>query len=281
MAKLRDFLLYSNAHIVSVVLSLFLSTSTLLQVTFSFPLFTLSAAGAFIVYQLDRVWLRGPEDYVNQPTRVQWYNTHQTYVILSTIVAFVVAGCSLRWVDAEVIVAGLTIGVAGVIYITPYGGQFYRFKSNWILKPLFITVCWTLGTVLLPALQSQEPLGSAIVWAILYRAPLIFTNVVLADLADQKGDARFNVSTLANILSAEKSKQLAIASCLASVGLGVWGAYQGYLYMPYFMDIWASIFMLGIAVFAMFDSTPYSHTIYGYAVDWVLLWPICGWMLIR
>lgn len=152
-----------------------------------------SAAGAFLVYVLDRQWGRD-EDRVNHPDRERWWLARGR---VRWIVVGVLAGVAV-WAGLQlpvrVLVVGLGLGAIGLAYVGPWG--------QWSLKRLsgrarFVVVAlvWGVAVVVLPGLASaaQSGPGSGAAWSSLvllaaYRTAWLIPNTLAAEYHGREGD---------------------------------------------------------------------------------------------
>ena len=272
--RLRSFLLYSNSHIPLIAFALVSSTWVVFNLEVSWPLAVVASCGAFVVYQLDRVWFTSPEDLINQPGRVKWYRDHSSYQYVSIGFCGIIGFAALFFLKPVTLWMGLLLGSIGMIYLMPYGSQFARLKGHWLAKPLFISICWSFGGVLLPLIESGERVNGMVWSFLLYRSLLISANVLLADLPDKTGDASSNLDTLAVLLS--KQSLIHIILCLSMLALIVGGT-QGLVFdwpALLYIDLVGTAFMIIMASKAYRNETADSHFLYGYVNDLIIGWPL-------
>lgn len=272
--RLRSFLLYSNSHIPLIAFALVSSTWVVFNLEPSWALAIVASSGAFIVYQLDRVWFTSPEDQINQPERVKWYRDHAAYQQASIGFCAIIGFIALFFLRPATLWMGVLLGGAGMIYLMPYGSQLVRLKGHWLAKPLFITICWSFGGVLLPLIESGERVDGMVWGFLLYRSLLISSNVLLADLPDKMGDANSNLDTLAVLLS--KRSLMQIIFCLSTLAL-ILGGSQGFLLdwpALLYIDLAGAVFMIMMANQAYRNEATDSHFLYGYINDLIIGWPL-------
>ena len=272
--RLRSFLLYSNSHISLIAFALVSSTWVVFKLEASWALAVVASSGAFIVYQLDRFWLSGPEDLINQPERVKWYQDHSIYQYTSIGFCAILGFIALFFLEPVTLWMGLLLGGVGLIYLVPYGSQLVRLKGHWLAKPLFIALCWSVGGVLLPLLESGQRVDGMVGVFLLYRCLLISANVLLADLPDKSGDAGSDLGTLAVLLT--KRTLIQIILCLSVLALIVgatYGLQSGWPILLY-IDLGGAVLMMMIAIRAYRNEDPDSHFLYGYVNDLIIGWPL-------
>ena len=274
--SLLRFLLYSNTHIPLIALGLIGSTSVVLGLEFSWALAVLSASGAFVIYQIDRVWLPSPEDIVNQPKRVEWYRAHRIYTYVSFALALLLGAIAVFFLDTHTIWLGLCLGAVGFIYLIPLGSDHSRLKGHVWAKPLFITLCWASGGVVLPVVESGSTMGGQVWVFFLYRGLLIAANVLLSDLPDRKGDGESMLVTFAIVLP--KRDLARVVVCLSLAALVVGGIHSIVFSWPgvLFIDLTGAVLMMLLAYKAYQGDVPNSHITLSYINDLVIGWPLVG-----
>ena len=150
---MRNFLLYSNLHIPIIAASLLASTTVLLGISWSTPLIILASAGAFLIYQIDRIWLKSPEDVINQPARVRWHRENRSANLLLFILAIASILIAVWWISRVTLIVCFALGVLGIVYLLPFGQASFRLKGVWFGKPVVIALCWSFGSVFLPIME--------------------------------------------------------------------------------------------------------------------------------
>lgn len=155
-----------------------------------------SAAGAFLVYVLDRGWARA-EDRVNHPEREGWWVARGR---VRWLVVGVPAGMAL-WAGLQmpprVLVTGLALGTIGLAYAGPWG----RWSLKWVsgrARFAVVAAVWGTAVVLLPAVAAGfifGPTGSAgeMPWMCAgliaaYRTTWLIPNTLAAEFHGREGD---------------------------------------------------------------------------------------------
>ncbi len=124
----------------------------------SYPLMAAGAAGAFVLYQLDRAWQPSPEDVHNQPGRLVWVRSHRLWRFFSTLLA--PGGIVVAHLQQATVTAGKVLGLAGAVYLLPILPGRERPKGHWLVKLLAIGGAWSIGVLVLPALEAGLPLDA-------------------------------------------------------------------------------------------------------------------------
>ena len=270
---MRQFLLYSNIHIPILAASLLVSTTVILQIPRSWPLVLIASAGAFLIYQIDRIWLYSPEDAINQPDRVRWYKKNQA---INRVLSAVAAGASLIalfWISKHTLLICLGVGLAGLVYLIPMGPTSFRIKGVWFGKPLIITLCWGFGAVILPVLDAGIPIDENVFTFFLYRILLVLSNVILADLPDREGDLASGLKTMAVLFSRKRLVKLALFFAAASASLGLMYGIILLREPILFVDLIGACLMMCVAIHAYSEQTTATQFTYGYVPDLIIAWP--------
>ena len=274
VSPLRNFLLYSNTHIPFIVLVLIGSSSVLLGIEFSIALATSSCCGAFLIYQIDRIWLASPEDLINQPDRVLWYKNHKKYVHLSSFFSVIMGGIALLFVKSTTLFYSLLLGFLGLLYLLPIGNSFTRLKGNLMVKPMWIACSWSYGVVVLPVIESGDNVDYGIGVFLAYRGLLIVANVLLADLPDTEGDEKAHLASLAVLWSKKRLGYTVTGISSASLLVGViYGVLDGWPFL-FFVDLGGALVMIILAQLVICKDVSASHFILGYLNDLIIAWPI-------
>lgn len=260
-------LLYGSLAIPVVAAGLLMGTYALLGVSPSTPLLVVACCSAFLVYQLERVLLGGPEDTYNHPERTAWLHRHAHFVAATTGLAVVGVLAALPLLRPATVLTGLLLAVPGVLYALPVGAERKRLKAVWRLKPVLIASVWAVGAALLPAVEAGVPIGGSVAALAVYRTGYILPNAVLADWPDRRGDARAGLRTPATEWSAER---LVRRTALAASLLLALGAVSAALPLSLLaVDVLGPVLLLLVAVRRM----PASRWFYGVTMDLLVAWP--------
>ena len=247
-----------------------------LAIPLSLPLLAVCSLGAFLVYQVDRSWFVSPEDMTNQPDRVQWFNEHRRYTSISCMMALLIAGYSAMYLETRTIAMCALLAGFGFVYLFPYNEGQFRLKGNGYIKLLFISTCWSVGGVLLPAIEASISIDMEVYSLLAYRGFLIAANVLLADLPDRTGDLKEELGTLAVALGSSAVTRFAAVASLLSLILGV---VHGIVFKwPYiiYLDLGGSLCMILLAYKAFYTKHAHTHFMYSYLADLIIAWPAVG-----
>lgn len=222
----RRFLAFDGVPIGGVAVGLMLGTYALLDLPPSGPLLLLAFCGTLLVYQLDRELGWSPEDRFNQPERQAWMRRHRTYV-WSTVAGGTVFGvAAVPFLRPVTVGVGIGIGGIGILHVIPLLPGRRRLKAIGLVKPLTIGAAWALGSVLLPVIEAKAPVTKGDMALVGYRFCFVVPTVLLADLADRKGDARAGLHTVATRWTASQLRKMAGGILIFAVGGGlvaIWG----------------------------------------------------------
>lgn len=191
---------HSGWHVALVAVALMVSSSRLLEIPVDEMLLVASAAGAFLVYVLDRGWGR-EEDAVNHPNREGWWMARGRMRWVGVVTLGLVALWAGLHVPGRVLTAGLGLGLVGVAYAGPWDRWVGRGKSgSWSLKWksgrarwVLIAVVWGGAVVLLPALAANGVAPGATGWIPVvllaaYRSAWLLPNTLAAEFHGRAGD---------------------------------------------------------------------------------------------
>ena len=270
---MRKFLLYSNIHIPVIAASLLASTTVIQGVSLSIPLMIVASSGAFLVYQIDRIWLSSPEDAINQPARRHWHKENRSTNHVLLVIAVASSLIAAWWISRATLMLCLVVGFIGIVYLIPLGQGSFRLKGVWFGKPLLITICWAYGGVFLPVLEGGGNIDREVWSFFFYRALLVLANVMLTDLPDREGDLASHLKTMAVVFPQKVLIWLAIFFAGAAVALGLYHG-RAFSWEPIlFVDLLGAFIMLILAIRAYGEYSTNSHFIYGYIVDLIVAWP--------
>lgn len=187
LASMPRVLRYSGVLAGLVAVALQTSTFVLLGMPPTLPLLVLAFFGVAGLYQIDRLGLFAPEDHINQPGRMAWARRHRRGLKVSAGIMLVGAMAMVPLLEAATVAVGLLLAVAGLAYVLPtlWGT---RLKGLGGLKPVIVATVWTLGVVLLPALEANLRLDATIAALGTYRLALLWAATLLADYPDREGD---------------------------------------------------------------------------------------------
>ena len=197
------------------------------------------SAGAFILYQIDRAVLISPEDGVNVPEREVWFRDHRVYVVISVSFSSTIACVAALGLPLSVVVLGAFVGLAGIMHALPEIGGRRRLKSFGILKSTSIAGAWIVGGVVIPIVyvSAGNTISSSVIWLLaFYRIPILFSNLLVADFLDRRGDNDFGLRSLGFQLPWQTIRILSILLLLVSAVVGLSGAQ--------FMDIFKTGYSL-------------------------------------
>ena len=265
----RAFLLYSSVPVGGIAGALLLGTYALLGLPPSGPLLLLASCGAFLVYQLDRSLLAGPEDVLNQPERVAWVRQHPAWLGTSAVLAATLALGALPFLRPATLLAGALLGLPGVLYAAPLlpGGR--RLKSVWLLKPVLIAGAWSVGATVLPALEAGMALTSGLGALALYRFLFILPNALLADWPDRAGDRLAGLRTAATELSTGALRRLAAVPLILALAGGLVALWLFEAPSLLYVDLAGPALMLGLVL----RLPAGSRWCYGFVLDAAVAWP--------
>jgi hypothetical protein len=252
--RVRDWLVFSDVHILVVAAGWMLGNSALLAYELPVSFLVLASVGAFLVYRVDRFLVESPEDAVNAPGRVDFSIQYRKGLVLLAAAMTLLAVLLALTMDVLWLELACLVGALGLIYplrILPGGA---RPKDVTWLKTTLIAACWVGGGVVLPfflfgnpeglsdASYSQGP-GSIIPLSI-YRVAYILPNLLTADWLDRKGDEASNVGNLVRGWSPRQLRRTLAGTALVGLIAAMYFALSGWSILLVAVDL---VGLMGLA----------------------------------
>ena len=268
--RITDFVIHGNLHIVLVALGLMMGTYLLADIPLNIHLLVAGSCGAFLVYQIDRLFVGGEEDELNHPLRTRWIDQHRS-LMLGTCLLFLILGLSAATnLSSKTLIAGIGLAVIGVVYLLPILPDEGRLKSIWFVKPMMIAGAWSIGSVVFPALDVNLQFDGEIWGLLIYRWLFILPNVFLSDWADQKGDALAGLTSLATLLGEGGVRLVAGMCAAASVVAGLVLGFVADWPLLYYVDLGGPLLMIIVCC------RPFSlsNRLFVFWLDMLVAWPL-------
>jgi putative flippase GtrA len=234
----------------------------------------LAAAGAFLIYLVDRAWVFSPEDVTNRPGRLQWHARHPGYRWGAAVVALGLAGAAWLYSPTEVRWMAVGLGSVALIHVTSIGGR--RGKARPVLKIAMIAMAWGLGSALLPLMTTWAHIGGelslfsrpmSLVAVAAARAMVVGANVLVSDVHDIDGDAAVGIRSTSAALGKDRARWAAVGILLAATAIaGSMILYTG-------SYLWA-IEGVGMVVFALVIHPGRAHLPSALSLDLLVGWPL-------
>ncbi len=269
-------LYHDPALLGGVAVALLLGTCGLFDLPINVPLLTVGFCGTTLVYAADRVWVESPEDRVNRPERLRWIRAHEGWLAIETGVLVAGAGAALPYLAWNTLLWAGALGSVAVLHALPRG--WVRGPSG-IYKPMAIAAVWAAGGALLPLIEAGHPLGIGALLFVGYRLCFILPNLLLADWADQVGDAAVGLAPWATGWTAHRMRGTATAFLLvAATGGAVW-ALVGTMPVLIAIDALGPLLMIG-GVWKLSPARPRDAFLADLAVAWPLIPALVAWMIV-
>ncbi len=161
----------------------------------------------FAVYNLNRKTDES-EDAINHTERYAFTKEYGSIIFYSAVCAYIIALClSALQGFGSLLVAVIPL-IAGIVYSVPLFPArlgFRRLKEVPFMKSLIVAFSWAVPPALLPICHAGLPMGAATGIVGVFFFFLVFTNTVIFDLRDVKGDAASGVRTIPTILGTRKT----------------------------------------------------------------------------
>ena len=167
---------------------------------------------SFFIYNAERLWSQSTEDLINHPERSLWINKHRLTLnglcLLAGLLTFLIA---LQMDPIQQMVIAIA-GLPSILYLLPkikLGSKTLRWRQIPAAKELSVAFSWSFAVSILPLASSPSWLHkSDSLYFLLCTFIAALCNVFICDLKDRKGDALYDVNSLAAL-----KPQLAYKSC--------------------------------------------------------------------
>lgn len=240
--QIGGWLFYSNLHIGVVAVGLMVATGHLLAVSYPAVLILVGISGSILVYHLDHFWLTSKEDIQNQALRYRWQQNHAGYMRGSSVVLILVCGGSIVFLDGDVLVVGMILGVAGSLYGVRMLPGKERPKDLGAIKPFFITGVWALGSVIPVVVAAGTVDVGEVAGLVIYRFGYILPNLLVVDWLDREGDRDAGIHTVVSTWSDQRLQRIVGLIVVSTV---IWGTV---LERAAITNEWIYLDMIGLLV---------------------------------
>ena len=200
--SLVKYLVYSSHLVAAVTAGCALAPLMYLGVSNFFEVLAFIYASTFLIYNIDRLLHKSPEDKINHPERVLWFQIHSRGLFIQMIPAVGISIYFLslcNWQSAVLLISFLFICMMYIYPIIPGRKGKFSLKSTSLGKPVIIAFIWSGITVLFPVILTNSGITSAIFFYYVTCFSLAFINAMYFDLKDLKGDQAEGLTTYAVI----------------------------------------------------------------------------------
>lgn len=258
----------------AISVALLLGTYGLSGLPVDLPLLVAGGCGTALVYLVDRVWVRPPEDRINHPKRVAWIRRHSFWVCGEMAVLVAAGGAAVLYLETGTwLLNGGLAGIAGLHVLSRLRESLTR---GGLWKPVAIAGTWAVGAALLPVVEAGASLGVVAVLLVLYRFLFVLPNLILADWSDRKGDRAVGLGSWTARWTGEQVRWGATILLLAAL-VGAGGAIiAGAPPLLLGIDAVGPVLMIGV-VWGSDFGTP-THAL---LADLVVGWPILTFLAAR
>jgi len=196
------FLFHTNLYAALIALACAaLSADTFsLQVGYKFYAFIFFAA--LFVYNFDRLKKKSVSDRMNSPERMSFVNRYKKSVLILTSFSFLGGVIFFLHLNVPAMLVAAFTGAVTISYFLLPGEK--NKKKSWIrgiLKPVFLSLAWSVTTVILPFVFAEQKIESRAVLFFLSFFILFLVIGLWFDFKDRKGDMLEGKNNLANLLS--------------------------------------------------------------------------------
>lgn len=144
-------------------------------------------------------------------SKYSWATEHLRAILSIAIISSIGIGAVAFFLPPEIINWLIVLGVCTAIYSLPLhtlGMKGMDVRKIPALKTLLITFTWTLATLFLPYLLTNNSFGDNITFSLVERSLFIFAITVPFDVKDIKEDQRSGWKTLPVLLGKKTSMQI-------------------------------------------------------------------------
>ncbi len=175
--------------------------------------------------------------------------TFKTHIQFYAVIGLLGSAICFLYIERSVQLALLIPSIVSLGYVIPFLGNKKRLRDLNHIKIFLVAIVWAWVSVLLPALQYQQPLNSMLLFMAIERAFFIFAITLPFDIRDLKIDQHSNVKTLPAQFGLAKTKYLAYATLLVCVGIAAL-LLQQHFYTPLvFIALITSYFFAGSLIY--------------------------------
>ena len=203
LRSIPDALAFSSLLAAAIGFALSTVASLALNATNGLHWALLTSAGAFVIYNLDR--LRDTSrDLSTSPNRTAFIERHRSPLTLAVAAASILFGGLLFAAPRDVVLLCVAVGVIGLFH--------RRIKHASAFKAVYVSLAWVAACVGIPALaRPGDPLAADSLWAAGILAAALLANLVASNVRD--GEAQFEPT--------RPDRALDFARVCALVGIGL------------------------------------------------------------
>lgn len=255
--KLVDLVLYGNFWIATCALAMSWQSQCIFNQPLRLDIFSgLVFFATLFLYAAHRIVGISKSHEYFQLERYSVITTFKSHIQFYAVLGFVGSVVCFLYVNQAVQLALLIPGIISLGYVLPLLGNKKRLRDLNHIKIFLVAIVWAWVSVLLPALQYEQVIGSTIFIMTIERALFIFAITLPFDIRDLNVDQDSKVKTLPAQLGLVKTQYLGIFSLFICFLLTTLLWQQQFYSSTTLVVLIVSYFTTGLLVFA---STPQRH----------------------
>lgn len=235
-------LIYSSVYLSFTGASMVYISCTIQHIPCSPTLPAIMFLATFSVYNINRK-TDGNEDVINHPDRYSFTSRYAKILSNSAIIAYILAimlalcyGLITALVSAIPLICGILYSIGWI----PPGFRYRRLKEIPVVKNFAIAISWASTPALLPVYSNESDVNAATLVVFIFFFISAFTNSIVFDMRDIKGDIASGVRTIPAIFGAKGTIKI-----LTSLNL-FFGLINLFLYPDYISSGFVYLFVAGM-----------------------------------
>lgn len=235
-------LIYSSVYLSFTGASMVYISCTIQHIPCNLTLPAIMFLVTFSVYNINRK-TDGNEDAINHPDRYSFTSRYGKILSNFAILAYILAitlglycGVKTALISAIPLISGILYSIAWI----PPGFGYRRLKEIPVVKNLVIAVSWASAPALLPVYSNVSDVNVATLVVFIFFFISAFTNSVVFDMRDIKGDIASGVRTIPAMFGAKGTIKFLICLNLFFGFIGL------LMYLDYIFSEFVWLFVAGM-----------------------------------
>jgi hypothetical protein len=209
----------ANANVVIALSALSLAYATGVYAGFAvrWPVLVLAFAATWLVYTLDRLAPFSPEDAINAPARTAFVARWRPLLLGIAVTSALACAASVPFLSRSALAVGAALAGVVLVYaapIVPTRAGWRRGKDFGVTKPVLVALAWSVGTVIVPALDVGRSVDAVLAFVTFYRFLFVLAATLAFELRDVDGDK----SGFPHVVGVDATLRIARA-CLVIAGV--------------------------------------------------------------